>query len=75
MDADRRWAYATWEGAAEESLRAGARLTMAERLAWLQEIGRLAEHVKARREARSAERADRIPAASGLHRRATGLRP
>jgi len=67
MDADRKWAYATWEGAAEESLRAGARLTLAERLAWLQEMGRLAEHVKARREARSPERAKRLSTASELH--------
>lgn len=52
MDADRDWYCTTWEGAAEESLRAGARLTMAERLAWLQEIRRLSDHIAARREAR-----------------------
>jgi hypothetical protein len=49
MDADRRWSSAAWEEATEESLRAGARMTMAERLAWLQEIRRLSDHIAARR--------------------------
>ena len=30
------WAVATWEGAAEESLAAGAKLTLPERLLWLE---------------------------------------
>jgi uncharacterized protein YciW len=51
MESDGRWSAATWEGAVEESLLAGTRLTMAERLAWLQEIRRLSDHIEARRAA------------------------
>lgn len=51
MENDGRWSAATWEGAAEESLLVGTRLTMAERLAWLQEIRRLSDHIEARRAA------------------------
>ncbi len=43
MEDDARWADATWEGAAEASVRDGPRMSMAERLAWLEEMGRLAE--------------------------------
>lgn len=42
-DREDPWASATWEGAARGHLLAGARLTMAEKLAWLEDTGRLAE--------------------------------
>lgn len=36
------WARATWEGAESETLAVGARMTLAERLRWLEEAARAA---------------------------------
>ena len=37
------WYWATWQGAADATLLAGARLTLAQKLDWLEEIGRIAQ--------------------------------
>ncbi|MCL4836949.1 MAG: hypothetical protein KJ058_03145 [Thermoanaerobaculia bacterium] len=42
---DSSWQSASWAGAAEATLRAGARLTMAERLAWLEEAAEVARRL------------------------------
>lgn len=55
------WAGATWEGAESATLAAGARMTLAERLRWLEEATRVA-----RRLATSAGRAEEIVEASDL---------
>lgn len=60
IDAD-SWAGATWEGAESTTLAAGARMTLAERLRWLEELTRAA-----RRLATSAGRAEEIAEASDL---------
>lgn len=39
------WARATWEGAREAVLREGARMTLREKLAWLESAHRLAERL------------------------------
>jgi len=52
MDVEHQWISATWDGAAEQSLRAGAKLTLAEKLAWLQEVRRLSDSIEARRRER-----------------------
>ncbi len=39
------WRYTTWEGAERASLLAGARLTLREKLAWLEEAADLVEHL------------------------------
>jgi hypothetical protein len=61
------WAAASWEGAARANLLAGARLSLKEKLAWLEEMGRLAErlHGPAGPAGRSESRPepDRKPAA------------
>ena len=41
------WESATFEGAARANLLAEARMTMAEKLAWLEEMGRLARRLHA----------------------------
>jgi ubiquinone biosynthesis protein len=50
------WDVATWEGAADEALAAGSRLSLPERLAWLEETAKLAGRLTA----------SRAPAAGGL---------
>lgn len=60
IDAD-PWASATWEGAESTTLAAGARMTLAERLRWLEEATRAA-----RRLAGSTGRAEEIAEASDL---------
>lgn len=39
------WRVATWEGAAFENLLAGSRLSLPEKLLWLEEMGRVAERL------------------------------
>jgi hypothetical protein len=63
------WASATWEGAARANLLAGARTSLAERLAWLEEAGAaarcLAESRARRTRARAADSRPGEPPASG----------
>ncbi|MGH9380633.1 MAG: hypothetical protein ACRD2Z_08480 [Thermoanaerobaculia bacterium] len=40
------WQAATWEGASESTLLMSASLTLSERLDWLEEMGRVAEHLQ-----------------------------
>lgn len=56
------WAGATWEGAAEASLAAGAKLTLPERLLWLEQTSRLARQVALRRPGDEPSNARRSPA-------------
>jgi len=42
------WRTASWQGAAEASLIDGSRWSMPEKLAWLEEIGRLAARTQSR---------------------------
>jgi hypothetical protein len=43
---DDPWRAATWEGAEEAALRAGAELSLPERLLWLQEAAALARRLR-----------------------------
>lgn len=49
------WESATWEGAAESTLAMGASLTLSERLDWLEEAGRVAEHLLRERRANTSD--------------------
>ncbi len=50
------WFYATWEGNEIATLLAGARLTLPEKLQWLEDACRMAEYFEGRRvEGRSVE--------------------
>jgi hypothetical protein len=49
-DATDPWYWATWRGAADATLLAGARLTLAQKLDWLAEMGRIARRLQSARE-------------------------
>lgn len=42
IEAEDPWYWATWQGATDATLLAGARLTMAQKLDWLEEMNRIA---------------------------------
>ncbi|HLA79289.1 MAG TPA: hypothetical protein VJU18_17060, partial [Vicinamibacteria bacterium] len=50
------WEQATWSGARQAGLQAGARLTLAEKLAWLEQAHRLVEHLEPQRALRMGKR-------------------
>jgi hypothetical protein len=45
MPSDEGWARATWEGARDAVVREGTRMTLREKLAWLESAHRLAEQI------------------------------
>lgn len=49
-DSTDAWYWATWQGAADATLLAGARLTLAQKLDWLEEMGRIAAWLQGVRE-------------------------
>ena len=50
------WAGSTWKGAEHETLLAGARLTLAQKLEWLEEAAELARRLALARESSTADR-------------------
>ncbi len=50
LPTDDPWFWATWEGASLASLLAGARLSLPEKLAWLEEVTEMGERMRARAE-------------------------
>ncbi|MDX1998275.1 MAG: hypothetical protein SF066_11200 [Thermoanaerobaculia bacterium] len=46
------WYWATWQGATDATLLAGARLTLSQKLDWLEELGRIARSLQGDRDHR-----------------------
>ncbi len=56
------WRTASWQGAAEASLIEGSRLSMGQKLAWLEEVGRLAANLSPRKAGHDSKSDPRPPA-------------